>query len=125
MEDFRLGVFISRSSGNMWSASLPILWLMPFLQVVNLYFFWYDSIHQFWYNYYLLLPCFFAGLLGGGVYVQGYSRVNKDLPMEQREFAIASVGLADSLGIFIADILSLYIQSCIYQQNNLQVDCPL
>ena len=125
---YQAGVFLSRSSGNMWSASLPILWLMPFLQVINLYFFWFDSIHQFWYNYYLLLPCFFAGLLGGGVYVQGYSRVNKDLPMEKREFAIASVGLADSLGIFIADILSLYIQSCIYQQNNLQgavVDCPL
>ena len=125
---YQTGVFISRSSGNLWSASLPILWLMPFLQVINLYFFWFDSIHQFWYNYYLLLPCLFAGLLGGGVYVQGYSRVNKDLPMEQREFAIASVGLADSLGIFLADILSLYIQSCIYQQNNLQgavVDCPL
>jgi len=100
---------------------------MPFLQVVNLYFFWMNSIHHFWYNYGLLLLCFFAGLLGGGVYVQGYSRVNADMPLELKEFAIASVAIADSLGILVADILSLYIQSCIYKQNHLDgavVDCP-
>jgi battenin len=93
----------------------------------NLYFFWLDSIHHFWYNYYLLLPCFFAGLLGGGVYVQGYNRVNVDMPIEFNEFAIASVGIADSLGILVADICSLYIQSCIYKENKLEgavVDCP-
>ena len=112
----------------MWSASMPILWLMPFLQVANLYFFWLDSIQHFWYNYNLLLSCFFAGLLGGGVHVQGYSRVNKDMPVELKEFAIASVGIADSLGILVADICALYIQSCIYMKNNIQgavVKCPL
>lgn len=105
-----------------------ILWAMPGLQVVNLYFFGLNSIHHFWYNYYLLLPCFFAGLLGGAVYVQGFSRVNRDMPIELKEFAIASVGVADSLGILVADIMSLYIQSCIFKQNGLEgavVNCPL
>mmetsp|Transcript_19634 Transcript_19634/g.41177 ORF Transcript_19634/g.41177 Transcript_19634/m.41177 type:complete len:350 (+) Transcript_19634:999-2048(+) len=124
---YQAGVFLSRSSGNLCAVSLPFLWFMPFLQVVNLYFFWMNSIHHFWYNYGLLLLCFFAGLLGGGVYVQGYSRVNADMPLELKEFAIASVAIADSLGILVADILSLYIQSCIYKQNHLDgavVDCP-
>eukprot|EP00579_Thalassiosira_antarctica_P001494 CAMPEP_0201872936 /NCGR_PEP_ID=MMETSP0902-20130614/5547_1 /ASSEMBLY_ACC=CAM_ASM_000551 /TAXON_ID=420261 /ORGANISM="Thalassiosira antarctica, Strain CCMP982" /LENGTH=532 /DNA_ID=CAMNT_0048399377 /DNA_START=25 /DNA_END=1626 /DNA_ORIENTATION=- len=124
---YQAGVFLSRSSGNLWTASIPILWLMPFLQVVNLYFFWMISIHHFWYNYGLLLPCFFAGLLGGGVYVQGFSRVNMDMPMDLREIAIASVGVADASGALVADILSLFIQSCIYKQNHLEgavVDCP-
>ncbi|KAL7527879.1 hypothetical protein ACHAXR_002179 [Thalassiosira sp. AJA248-18] len=124
---YQAGVFLSRSSGNFCTASIPMLWAMPFLQVVNLYFFWLNSIHHFWYNYSLLLPCFFAGLLGGGVYVQGYSRVNMDMPMELKEFAIASVGIADSLGILVADILSLFIQSCIYKENNIEgavANCP-
>ncbi len=69
---YQAGVFISRSSGNLCIASIPVLWVMPFLQVFNLYFFWLNSIHQFWYNYSLLLPCFFAGLLGGGVYVSSH-----------------------------------------------------
>eukprot|EP00571_Detonula_confervacea_P004719 CAMPEP_0172314092 /NCGR_PEP_ID=MMETSP1058-20130122/21636_1 /TAXON_ID=83371 /ORGANISM="Detonula confervacea, Strain CCMP 353" /LENGTH=550 /DNA_ID=CAMNT_0013027859 /DNA_START=25 /DNA_END=1677 /DNA_ORIENTATION=- len=125
---YQAGVFLSRSSGNICTASIPILWLMPFLQVINLYFFWLNSIHHFWYNYFLLLPCFFAGLLGGGVYVQGYNRVNMDMPVELKEFAIASVGIADSLGILVADILSLFIQSCIYRLNNIEgavVECPV
>ena len=62
------------------------------------------------------------------MYVQGFSRVNRDMPIELKEFAIASVGIADSLGILVADIISLYIQSCIFKKNDLQgavVDCPL
>jgi len=105
-----------------------MLWLMPFLQVVNLYFFWMNSIHHFWYNYSLLLPCFFAGLLGGGVYVQGFARINMDMPVPLKEFAIASAGVADSLGIFFADVMSLFIQSCIYSWNGVTgavVECPL
>lgn len=74
------------------------------------------------------MPCFFAGLLGGSVYVQGYSRVSMDMPVELKEFAIASTGIADSLGILVADILSLFIQACIYSKNHLEeavVDCPV
>lgn len=154
---YQAGVFISRSSGNFCIASIQVLWLMPFLQVLNLYFFWLNSIHKFWYNYSLLLPCFFAGLLGGGVYVsyhflflppftmldvcimslfcgckkmqvQGFARVNTDMPVELKEFAVASIGVADSLGILVADVFSLFIQSCIFKKNNIEgavADCPL
>lgn len=107
---YQSGVFVSRSSGNLFSASLSILWLMPALQVINLIFFWANSIHHFWYNYTLLLPCFYAGLLGGSVYVQGFSRISNDFPIELREFAIASAGVADAFGVLLADIASLFIQ---------------
>jgi battenin len=101
---------------------------MPFLQVVNLNFFWLDSLHRFWYNYSLMLPCFFAGLLGGSVYVQGFSRINLDMPMELKEFAIASAVVAANFGILVADILSLFLQSCIYDKHGIEgavVDCPV
>ena len=47
---------------------------------------------------------------GGFVYVQGFSRINSDLPTELREFGMASAGVADSLGILVADISALFIQ---------------
>ena len=98
------------------------------LQLVNLCFFWFVSIYHFWYDYSLLIVCFVVGLLGGGVYVQGYNRINVDMPKELREFALSSASLADSVGILVADITSLYIQSCIYQTNGVdgaKVSCPL
>jgi hypothetical protein len=75
-----------------------------------------------------MLPCFFAGLLGGSVYVQGFSRINLDMPMELKEFAIASAVVAANLGILVADILSLFLQSCIYNTHGIEgavVDCPV
>ena len=50
-----------------------------------------------------------------------------DMPAELKEFALASVSVADSLGIMFADVMSLYIQSCIYKMNNVEgavVGCP-
>jgi len=122
------GVYISRSSGNLWVASMRALWIMPILQIVNLYFFLMVSIHHFWYDYGLLALCFFAGLLGGSVYVQGFSRINADMPPHQKESAVASAGVADSLGIFVADVVSLFVQSCIYKRNEIGgavVECPV
>mmetsp|Transcript_17609 Transcript_17609/g.36114 ORF Transcript_17609/g.36114 Transcript_17609/m.36114 type:complete len:597 (+) Transcript_17609:186-1976(+) len=125
---YQAGVFVSRSSGNIFIASLRVIWLMPFLQALNLFLFWSISMHHYWYNYSLLILCFFSGLLGGGVYVQGYSRINTDLPISLREFAISSASVADGLGILLADIFSLFIQSCIYEKNGVEgavVSCPL
>lgn len=54
--------------------------------------------------------------------------MNTDMPVELKEFAVASIGVADSLGILVADILSLFIQSCIYKKNNIEgavAGCPL
>jgi battenin len=101
---------------------------MPFLQVINLYFFWLNSLNHFWYNYLLMLPAVYAGLLGGSVYVQGFSRINLDMPMELKEFAIASAVVAMNLGILVAGILSLFVQSCIFKANGIEgavVDCPV
>ncbi len=54
--------------------------------------------------------------------------MNTDMPMELKEFAVASVGVADTLGILVADILSLFLQSCIYDKHGIDgavVDCPV
>ena len=68
------------------------------------------------------------GLLGGGVYVNGYLRINEDLPKSIREFALSTVSVADTFGVICADVVGLFIQSCLYQKNALDgavVQCPL
>jgi hypothetical protein len=72
--------------------------------------------------------CFFAGLLGGSVFVQGFSRISIDMSMEKKELAIASAVVSMNFGILSADVLSLFIQSCIYSKNGIEgavVTCPL
>ncbi|KAF4318206.1 hypothetical protein BBO99_00007370 [Phytophthora kernoviae] len=64
---YQAGVFISRSSGVLFQATRPILYLMPVLQMVLLGFFTLVAATHFWYNWGLLIVCFVVGLLGGGV----------------------------------------------------------
>lgn len=104
------------------------LWIMPVLQVLNLIFFTWTAVEHVWYGWSLLIFCFVAGLLGGGVYVNGFNRINSDKPKHEVEFALASASVADSLGIVVGDFLGLFIQSCLYQSNGLDgasVACPL
>eukprot|EP00565_Helicotheca_tamesis_P003832 CAMPEP_0185725200 /NCGR_PEP_ID=MMETSP1171-20130828/1498_1 /TAXON_ID=374046 /ORGANISM="Helicotheca tamensis, Strain CCMP826" /LENGTH=514 /DNA_ID=CAMNT_0028393251 /DNA_START=191 /DNA_END=1735 /DNA_ORIENTATION=- len=125
---YQVGVFVSRSSGTLFTAPMFILWLMPILQCINLVFFYLVATTHFWYNYTLLFPCFYVGLLGGAVYVNGYTRINMDLPLEIREFALSSASVADTLGIVFADFTSLFLQSCLYRANGIDgavVQCPV
>mmetsp|Transcript_1607 Transcript_1607/g.3082 ORF Transcript_1607/g.3082 Transcript_1607/m.3082 type:complete len:557 (-) Transcript_1607:1076-2746(-) len=125
---YQVGVFISRSSGTVYQASMLVFWLMPILQCINLALFSYIAATHVWYDYSLLILCFYVGLLGGGVYVNGYLRINADLPKSIREFALSTVSVADTFGIIFADFVGLFIQSCLYQKNGIDgavAHCPL
>ena len=101
---------------------------MPALQVINVFFFWFVAKYQAVYNYFLLIPAFYVGLLGGGVYINGYVRICTDLSPEQREFALSSTSIAEGLGTVCADVVGLFMQSCLYQIHNIEgaiVSCPL
>jgi battenin len=123
----KAGVFISRSSGSLFLAPMWFLWLMPALQFVNVGFFWIVASHHVFYNWWLLVSCFYTGLLGGTVYVHGYKRICKDLPKEHTEFALSTTSVGEVLGILSADICGLFVQSCLYAINGLSgaaVECP-
>lgn len=126
---YQIGVFLSRSSGTLFSVNLPVLWLLPGLQVVNLVFFSVTAAkHGILYSRPLFLTLsLYTGLLGGAVYVHGYKRIIADLP-HYKEFALASTSVAESLGIMAADSVSLVIQSCLYEANSIEgalVQCPI
>jgi battenin len=129
---YQAGVFVSRSSGTLFTAPMWVLWLMPALQSVNVIFFSTVASHpdaSWIYDPNVLYPlCFYVGLLGGAVYISGYKRICADLPVAHREFSLSATSVAEGAGILVADILGLFIQSCLYQVNGLQgavVACPL
>lgn len=129
---YQAGVFLSRSSGTLWTAPIWILWLMPGLQCVNLALFSYVASHASATPLYnpatLYFGAFYAGLLGGACYINAYTRICKDFALEYQELALSSTSVGESLGIVVADILGLFIQSCLYQANGLEgamVKCPI
>ena len=135
---YQAGVFISRSSGALCAPPMWILWTMPCLQCVNLILFSMFAASQTifqtvafpWLSHpiSLYLFCFYVGLLGGGVYISGFRRICVDVPPAYLEFSLAASSLAEDVGIMIADILGLFIQSCLYRANGLPgalVSCPL
>jgi battenin len=127
---YQAGVFVSRSSGTLFTVNMLGLWIMPIPQVVNLIGF---SVTAFaggiFYNRPLLLSeSFYTGLLGGGVYVHGYKRIVSDVSPAKVEICLASVSVADSIGILVADVSGLFLQSCLYRHHGIPgalVGCPI
>jgi len=125
---YQAGVFLSRSSGTLCLVSLPVLWLMPALQVGNLIIFSMIAAQSsifsqpFYHSAgYLYVMALYTGLLGGGVYVHGYKRIVTDIPHppSYTEFALSSTSVAESLGVVMADVTGLLLQGCLYQINNI------
>lgn len=112
---YQWGVFISRSSGMLLSATRLSLWLMPCLQCGMLCFFYLDAYHQFWNGWSLLAPAFATGLLGGAVYVNAFTLIDREVDRPYREFALTTASVADSIGVVCADVTSMFLQACLYK----------
>merc|ERR1719491_1342043 len=117
---YQAGVFISRSSGTFYQASLAMLWMMPVWQSCFLVFFILDVMWQFWWDWSLLGPCFITGLLGGTVYVNAFTRIANDFSDgNQRELALSAASAGDSFGTMLSDASGLVIQGCLYKYHGL------
>lgn len=116
---YQAGVFLSRSSGVFFQATRPILYLMPVLQVLLLGFFTLIAVTHWWYNWSLLAVCFFVGLLGGGVYVNAYTLLSKEICSSHVELALGAASVGDTVGVMFADCVGLFLQGCLYSYNRL------
>lgn len=116
---YQTGVFVSRSSGVLFQATRGVLYLMPALQTLLLAFFIAVSALHFWYNWSLLVLCLFAGLLGGGVYVNAYTLLSRETALSHVELALAAVSVGDTVGVMLADCVGLVLQGCLYSLNRL------
>lgn len=93
---------------------------MPALQALLLVFFALDALTHFWWNWGLLVLCFVVGLLGGGVYVNAFTLLSREVPPALREFSLAAASVADSAGIALADVAGILIQGCLFRRQHLQ-----
>ena len=117
---YQVGVFLSRSSGTLWKANLKAIWALPFLQVCMFFFFWFDAYYMFWYNWSLLFPAFFVGLIGGLVYVQAFSLLADSVDESKKEFSLSAASIADSVGILMSNVCGIWIQKALYTYHGIQ-----
>jgi len=129
---YQAGVFVSRSSGTIFTAPMWVLWLMPALQVVNLVMFSYVAARPSLpaYNPFLLYTgALYTGILGGAVYIHCYKRICMDIfPVERREFSLSATSVAESIGVLVADSIGFVLQACLYEANGLDgamISCPV
>ena len=130
---YQAGSFLARSSGLFLpEIPLSVLWLLPGLQVINLLVFSFiaaspQETTALYEPAWLYMGAFYTGLLGGTVYIHGYLRIRNDFV--EPELPLFSACVAEALGVLVADVLGLYLQSCLYAQNGLAdqalVSCPV
>ena len=113
------GVFVSRSSGELWKPSRAVLWGMSILQCAVLVFFVLDAIYHFWYDYSLLSLAFFTGLLGGSVYVNAFRLIRESVAPHMREIASTAGAVSSDFGTNMGEALGLGIQILLYRANNI------
>ena len=107
---YQLGVFISRSSGQIFRTRK--LYVLSFLQGLNLMLTilqsYYYPLHSI---YPILLLVFYEGFLGGSSYVNTFLNVTDDFHISsEREFALGAVSIADSFGTMIAAFAGIWLE---------------
>ncbi|EDV97844.1 GH14467 [Drosophila grimshawi] len=110
--DYQIGVFISRSSVNLFQ--LDKIWLMSVFQFINVIYFLTEVIWFYtptiWIVFVIVL---WEGLLGGGAYVNTFYRMSKEIPPGRQQFAMSMVVQSDSYGIALAGFLAIPVHNAI------------
>ena len=116
---YQLGVFVSRSSGTLFTPSVRVLWALPLAQLALLVAFAADALARVWYDFSLLGPCVVVGLRGGAVYVHRVKLGALPTPPARRELAMTGACIAADLGLMAGSAVAVVLQACIYQAHGL------
>ncbi|XP_078309787.1 battenin-like [Crassostrea virginica] len=104
--DYQLGVFISRSSVNVFKINK--LWTLPVLQCANVVILTAQVFLRFIPNIWIVFALvLFEGLLGGAAFVNTFYKISEDIEAEFKEFSLAAATIADSFGISLAGVISI------------------
>ncbi|XP_014661444.1 PREDICTED: battenin-like [Priapulus caudatus] len=110
--DYQMGVFISRSSVNVYHTKR--IWVFPLLQVANAVFFTVEAYFLFVPHIsIILIVVLFEGLMGGGAYVNCFYAIREEVAPEVREFSLAVASVSDSTGTCLAGFLSIPVHNYI------------
>lgn len=119
--DYQIGVFISRSSVNIFP--IKKIWLLAVLQHVNLVILLCEAYFHFLPSVWIMFVIvFYEGLLGGACYVNAFYRISQEVPPEHKEFSMGVASMADSCGIAVAGATALPTHNafCTYWRNKIR-----
>ncbi|XP_044257621.1 battenin isoform X2 [Tribolium madens] len=109
---YQIGVFASRSSVNFFH--IKHIWIMSVLQAVNVVIFTTEVICYYMPSFWIILALtLWEGLLGGAAYVNTFYRISTEVREENKQFSMAITSFADSIGITLAGIVSIYVHNAI------------
>ncbi|XP_058971129.2 battenin [Pocillopora verrucosa] len=119
--DYQIGVFISRSSVNIFP--IKKIWILAILQHANLVILLCEAYFHFLPSVWIMfLIVLYEGLLGGACYVNAFYRISQEVPPEHREFSMGVTSMADSCGIALAGATALPTHNalCTYWRNKIR-----
>jgi len=106
---YQLGVFISRSSVNIFP--IKKLWILPILQLINLVLLISQAIYHFIPNIWIIFCIiFYEGLLGGATYVNAFYLLSQEVQGKVLEFSLSITSIADTIGISLAGLVSIFLE---------------
>ncbi|XP_050314387.1 battenin [Anthonomus grandis grandis] len=109
---YQVGVFISRSSVNLWH--IKQTWIMAILQGLNVIVFTTEAIYYYIPSFYIVVALvLWEGLLGGAAYVNTFYRITNEVEPESKQFSMAITGFADSAGISLAGLFAILAHNAI------------
>uniref|UniRef100_A0A914HAD8 Battenin n=1 Tax=Globodera rostochiensis TaxID=31243 RepID=A0A914HAD8_GLORO len=110
-----LGLFLARLSAIFIEMPSFILYLLPFLQLVNLIIFYSQALFQFnSHIIFIFAIIFMEGMIGGASYTF-FSKIHKKASPEVKEFSMSVISLGDTVGITMAAFLSILAHNHICQ----------
>uniref|UniRef100_A0A7E4UNW4 Battenin n=1 Tax=Panagrellus redivivus TaxID=6233 RepID=A0A7E4UNW4_PANRE len=119
---YQVGVFLSRSSVNLFRLPRWMLFVLPVLQITNAVFFAFDAVYFFiphiWIVFIIIL---FEGLLGGSSYVNTFDRIHSEVAPDTREYSMSIASLADSLGVAISGFTAIPLHNFLCNQQRFRI----
>ena len=124
---YQVGVLLSRASGLMMTIPRPVLNAMVVVQVGMLLAFSADAATQLVTGWLLTLPSLVVGLIGGALYVHTFLAIDREVPADQREAALATCTCGDTAGVLVGEFAGLLMQACLFQRLRLpaSLSCPI
>ncbi|XP_065165723.1 battenin isoform X2 [Atheta coriaria] len=110
--DYQIGVFLSRSSVNLFH--VKHIWLMSVFQLANVFIFSADAIFYIFPSFYIVLALvLWEGVLGGAAYVNTFYKISSEVPEEEKQFSMGVTSFADSIGITLAGVFAMLAHDAI------------
>ncbi|CEF68195.1 Battenin [Strongyloides ratti] len=111
---YQLGVFLSRSSINIFRIPIWMLFVLPILQLLNFLLFTFEAIFYFIPHIGIIFGAiFFEGLVGGAAYVNTFDHIHKISKEDEKEFSLSVATQGDCFGITLSGFISIFLHNTI------------